>query len=499
MALKPSQITRRNFVQRAGLLVSALGVGAGVQSGLMDAIVKKASRKWGSDALAAEPNAVAFHVEILMRAGFQANSLFPSRGHKMDTRGAALNIYSSQSKIIPQTVAGGNSAANTPYFAQFVAGQGADALGSYLASSTTNVNQIGIATSECVKLQNGNHTSNFASRAPNSNAPCPAVLHAALGPSAPISGVEWNNGVSTTNQRGPMAALAQVKDQATFQGLYKDLPMYFTHEELALIAGAFDQNTGALTKAGSIDDFDAAFAAKNVPGAADVAQVSIAGRNQAQLSVLQLLTAKFNTITANGAGGNFTNINQSMGGTQLGIALASAAAAFSAGLLTTFTVSLDSSDWHGNISALDDTSSKQAAWNLYVGNAITGFLKSMDQLTSPLVNNNTAPMSTSFLLSMSSEFTRTPNRNGGGSGNDNGDGGNASFAFIGSKVKSGAYGDITGAGGVVGFDPTTGAMNASMNITEPMVWKTHGKLLGISDATLNTYVPNVAAATALVK
>ena len=42
MALKPSQITRRNFVQRAGLLVTSLGVAGGIQSGLMDSIIRKA-------------------------------------------------------------------------------------------------------------------------------------------------------------------------------------------------------------------------------------------------------------------------------------------------------------------------------------------------------------------------------------------------------------------------------------------------------------------------
>ena len=44
MAFHPSNITRRNFVQRAGLLVTALGVSGSVQSGLMDQIVKKAGR-----------------------------------------------------------------------------------------------------------------------------------------------------------------------------------------------------------------------------------------------------------------------------------------------------------------------------------------------------------------------------------------------------------------------------------------------------------------------
>lgn len=495
MALKPSQITRRNFVQRAGLLVSALGVGAGVQSGLMDAIVKRATHKWGGEAIAAEPTAVAFHVEILLRAGFQLNSLFPSQGHTDAGRGAALNIYSSTGKIIPKTITGGNAAANPAYFAQYTAGAGADALGTYIASKN---GAYGIATSECITLQNGQHTGNFASRAPNSSVASPAVMHAALGPSAPVTGIEWNNGVATTNQRGNYPALAVVKDQATMQSLYKDLPMYFTRGELALIAGAFDQTSGALTKGGTIDDFDKMFAARNVPGAVDVAAVSVSGRNQAQLSVLAQLQAKFNAITANGVGGNFVGLTQSMGGTQLGLALANAAAAFSAGILTTFTVSLDSNDWHGDISQLDDPNGKQGMWNTYMGNALTGFLKSMDQLTSPIVGANAVPMSSSFLLSIGSEFTRTPNRNGGGTGSDNGDGGNGSFCFIGNKVKSGSYGNITAAGGVQGFDPITGATNTAAQVTEAMIWKTHGALMGISDTTLNNMMAGPYA-KALVK
>jgi len=505
MALKPSQITRRNFVQRAGLLVSALGVGASVQSGLMDAIVKKATKKWGAEAIAAEPNMVAFHVEILLRAGFQSNSLFPSLGQKMDTRNQALNVYSSPANILPLTLGTQKAGVATPFTANYGAtagsttpsGAGANGLGAYIMANGGT--KYGIATSESISLQNGQHTGTFASRQPSSSSAAPAVLHTALNPMAtPIGGLEWNNGVSTTSQNGMYSALSQVKDQTTMQALFKDLPMYFTRNELNLINGAFDATTGALTTPGSIDKFDAMFATKNVPGTTDVAAVSVAGRNQAQLSLLVKHLASLNLITANGAGGNFVGLNTAMGGTQLGVALANAAAAFSAGIISSFTVSLDSADWHGNISNLDDPNGKQGMWNNYIGNALTGFLKSMDQLKSVTYQGGTMPMSNSFLLSMSSEFTRTPNRNGGGMGSDNGDGGNASFVFIGSKVASGNYGNIHGDGSVQGFDPVTGAPSAAQ-VTEAMVYKTHGALLGISSATLDSIAPGVTTATALVR
>ena len=74
-------------------------------------------------------------------------------------------------------------------------------------------------------------------------------------------------------------------------------------------------------------------------------------------------------------------------------------------------------------------------------------------------------------------------------------------AFIGSKVRSGSYGNITAAGNIASFSPTTGGAS-SMPVTEPMIWKTHGQLLGIDDVTLNGMMPGVgvsAANNALVR
>jgi hypothetical protein len=522
MALKPSQISRRNFVQRAGLLVSALGVGASVQAGLMDSILKKANKKWGAEALAASTATTAFHIEISFRAGFQMNSLFPGLGHSQPNPNEALNFYSSPGNVIPILTA--TNSANPFFIASYgptvgtIATTGAGALGTYIKTNAPTMG-YGAASSEAITLIDGQHTANFLQRAPSSTAPCPAVLHAALGPSCPINGVEWNsNGAAVTNQTGAFPALNAVTSQADFFGLYKDLPMYFHADEMALIAGTFDAASGLLTKNGAIDSMDAMFETKNVPGAGSVAAVSLAGRNQAQLNILTALQTKYAALIGTGttptAASPFAGLASTAGaailkpnassdadsGIDLPVALASGIAAMQLGALSTLHISLDSADWHGDISALDDATGKQGAWNLYLGQCLQSALMALDNNTST-ITGPTAKMSSSFLISMNSEFTRTPNRNGGGVGDDDGDGGSAAFFFVGSKVNSGTYGNITPAGALQSFNPATGAMDTSgsFSVNEANLWMAHGQLLGVPMSNLQSLLPATASIPALVK
>ncbi len=484
MALKPNQITRRNFVQRAGLLVTSLGVAGGVQSGLMDAILRKANKKWGVGeafgATNAASGAVKYVVELTFRAGFQFNSLFPSAGHKLDARGAALNIYSSQNAIQSYTAPGRPN--NPVYFATYPFGgavpEGGQALMNAIDTINNGSERIGIATTECVRLQTGQHTGAFSSRAPNTNAPSPVVLHASrLANPAAVNGINWNNGVSVTNATpGGFNALARVQDRTQFQSLFRDLPMYFTFDELKLIIGAVDK--GALTTAGAVDSLDNLFKVKGVEGTNEIAQVSLAGRGQAQLSLLTALDG-----TYNGNLGRFTTPQMALGGAQLGVALNSALAAFANGASTSMVVSMDSGDWHGDINPLDSPTDKQGQWNRFVGNALAGFLtaaaNTMDAEGTPIID--------SLLIAGSSEFTRTPNRNGGGSGSDNGDGGRYGGFFIGSRVKTGSIGNIRGSGAVEGFDYNTGisVAGSAANTTEAEWWKTTGKAMGAPDSSLS--------------
>lgn len=489
---KPITLTRRNFVQRAGLLVTSLGVAGGVQSGLMDGIVRKATNKWGGEALAAAGGPVHFVVEILFRAGFQLNSLFPSRGHMVDPRNnPKLNMYSSPGMISAYRPAGGTKDA---YIARFGTGVGGDKLRATLASINAGGERVGLATSESIMLQDSQHTGNPYTRAPNTSAPCPAQLHAMFAEATPVQGIEWRNGQATTNQVGAAATnrLSLVKSRGDFQQLFRDVPMYFTKEELQLVIGEIEN--GSLTRRGAIDDLDAMFRIREMAGADRAAQVSLSGRGLAQSNLL--LPTIESLYAAHQA--KFVGIDQGLGGCQLGQALNSAIAAFGAGATTTFTVSLESEDWHRDINALDNPAGKQGLWNTYLGNALSGFLEAAAAVANPFESGKT--IADSMLLSMSSEFTRTPNRKGAEAdpmnpGNDNGDGGTQAFAYLGSRVKTGSYGNISGGGSVSGFDPQTGAtLAASPNVTEAMIWKTTAALMGIpASGTGMVQVPTVPA------
>jgi hypothetical protein len=483
MALKPNQITRRNFVQRAGLLVTSLGVAGGVQSGLMDAILRKANSKWGVGeafgATKAASGAVKYVVELTFRAGFQFNSIFPSAGHKFDARNQALNIYSSQGMIQPYTAPGRPN--NPAFIATYNFGgavpEGGQALLNAINTINNGAERIGLATTECVRLQTGQHTGSFSARSPNTNAPAPVILHGSkLANPAAVNTVNWNNGVSVTNVTpGGYNAAARVADRTQFQALFRDLPMYFTFEELKLIIGSIDK--GQMLAPGAIDSLDNLFAVKSVPGTNEIKQVSLGGRGQAQLSLLSALDATYNGNLA-----RFTAPQMALGGAQLGVALNSALAGFANGAVTSVNVSMDSGDWHGDINALDSATDKQGQWNRFVGNALAGFLTAAANTMDP----EGTPIIDSLLIAGSSEFTRTPNRNGGGTGGDNGDGGRYGGFLIGSQVKTGSIGNIRGSGAVEGFDYQTGVHvpGSAANTTEAEWWKTTGKALGAPDSSL---------------
>lgn len=474
MAFHPSNITRRNFVQRAGLLVTALGISGGVQSGLMDQITKKANRKWGREALAQTPNAVKYMVEICYRAGAQLNAMFPSAGHMtpIAQQSPRLNVYSSPAGIIPMMRDGKNT-----YFASYTAGQGIDKLRATLA--LPNLDTVGVATSEIIDLQTGQHTSNFASRAPTGASVAPAVLHAgAYGPARPVQGIEWANGGGVANQRGAYPALSAVTSRAQFQSLFRELPMYFTKEELKLIVGTFDANTGALDPAaqGALHKIDAMWRAAQDPrsGAFNdndaVVVNSAGGRNQSTLSLIQALDATYNTIAPN-FGATIDNPN---GGVALGQALASAASAFARGASSTFMVALNLGDHHGDIQAFDTAASKQGQMNIVHGNALSGLWQS----AATLIDSDGDRVADHLLVKITSEFARTALRNGGGVGSDNGDGGNAGVAWMGKMVRHGSYGNIDGTSGAIsGFDRITGAP-APQVPSEMQAYRTTLKMMG---------------------
>jgi hypothetical protein len=475
MAFKPSNISRRNFVHRAGMLVTALGLSGSVQSGLMDQIVKKANKKWGREALAQTPTGYKYMVEICYRAGAQINSLFPSTGHATTAVGnqsPRLNVYSSPANILPMMRDGKNV-----YFARFVAGQGGDRLKTVL-ETTAGLETVGVAQTEALDLQTGNHTANFSTRAPTGAAVAPAVLHAgAIGPARPVQGIQWMNGGGVTNQRGAYPALSAVNSRAQFQSLFRELPMYFTKDELKVIVGSFDENTGAMINPGTLHKVDEMWRkAQDVRSGVyndddPVVVNSKGGRNQSTLSLIGALDARYNAITAN-FGGTIANAD---GGTPLGEALASAAAGFSVGAISTMMVGLDKNDWHGDISPMDTAGSKQGSMNIVHGNAIAGLWASAATLPDP---DGDGVVADHLLVMITSEFARTPLRNGGGVGSDNGDGGTGYCVLMGKRIRNGSYGDIRGTdGAVLGFDLNTGA-TGGQTPTEMQSYRTTLKAMG---------------------
>lgn len=481
MAFHPSQITRRNFVQRAGLLVSALGLSGTVQSGIMDSITKKAARKWGSEALAQSASRAKFFVEICFRAGFQNNSLFPSAGHAATAgaRSPRLNFYSSAANVKSIDRDG-----RDVFIATFpgLGGQGGDALFNELNLRT----DVGVATSESVQLQTGQHTGSFNSRGPTGSSAAPAIVHASIAAGRPVQGIEWNNGAAVTNERGTsgLPALSRVQNRTQFQSLFRELPMYFTKDELKLIVGTFDAEGKVMAgQEGALQRIDQLWRSTQDPRSgvyndADAVVVnSTAGRNQSTLSLLQAIDQRYTQVT--GAGSRFAAagvLNNGLGGTNLAQALASAAAAFSAGASSTFTVACESGDWHGDINQLDDQGGKQGRWNLVLGNSLAGLIEAANALPDPDEPSKT--VLDGLLISLTSEFTRTPLRNGANSGDDNGDGGRAAFTYIGKMVRNGAYGNIDHTNGqVIGFNITNGQVGGAAP-TEMQMYRTSLKLIG---------------------
>jgi len=477
MATPPSKLTRRNFLHRAGLLVTAVGISGTVHSGLMDQITKKAVRKWGTDALAQTPSSVKYLVEICYRLGAQVNAMFPSAGHRtpIGSQNPDLNIYSSPNNIIPL-----NRDGRDTYFASFTAGQGIDRLRTVLAT-TPGLETVGVAASEAIGLQTGQHTSNFASRAPTGVAVCPAVLHAgSYAPARPVQGIAWGIGIdngTVDNQRSAAyPSLDRVSSRGQFQSLFRELPMFFTRDELRLIVGSFD-NQGSLMagQEGALHRIDSMWRSAQDPRTGvfndndTIVANSIGGRNQSTLSLAEQLDETYTTIQPN-FGATIDNPN---GGAALGQALASAAAAFSLGASSTFMVALDMGDWHTDIQAFDTAASKQGQMNIVHGNALAGLWQSAAALPDP---DGDGTIADHLLVKITSEFTRTALRQQNGA--DNGDGGTAGVVWMGKRVKNGSFGNIGGDGTITGFDSASGNLAGGPLRTEMQAYRTTLKMMG---------------------
>lgn len=529
MATKPLN-SRRSFIKRSGLLLSSLGLTSTVQSGLMDSILKKAVHKWGAEALGQSTNTVHFCLEICIRAGFQINSLFPSAGHGSAARSNRMNIYSS-----PAGSAGGilNTTATGPqnrplHYAQFRRGATMEGAQS-LVEGPTNFAPY-IATTEAINLTNG-HSEDWRLRRPLGTSPVPAVLHNAYAPASAVKGLVFGNGAIGNNangivfnQPGTLKAgnlTSQVANRTGFLKLFDSIPIYFTQDELKLIVGAVSQGAVIDNRHGALGDIDSLFLARGVQGADDLRAVTLAGRGQTQLNYGRSLAfdglaanlnnnVVSNNVDATATGdaaivsnfGGLEEMQRSIQGNEpIGLTLASIYKGWKSQALTTAVVALNSADWHGfdNPGALtNNPMGQQGMWNIALGNALNGLLRSMAVTPDPYGGGGT--MLDSFLIVISSEFTRTPDRtDGAGVGTNNNDGGTQGVVLIGSKVKGGTYGDVAGNLSIVGFNPMDGSPSGSVRPSEASIYKAIGRLAGIDGAVVDSYAPADPIAQCLIK
>lgn len=521
----PFETSRRTFLRRGAVLISALGLGSGLSSGVMDAIVRRGKRDFGS-ALAAGSGVVDFSIEICMRAGFQTSCLFPAAGHTRTIGNGTderygpdkLNFYWTPAAIQSANAGNGRSL-------HLAAVDGNGAFGANPLATFADR----IAVSEAVSDGTGtfSHTASWRQRFPNAQAPAPSVMHAAHAPAdVPVRGVSWGTlpqnagGIEHFNRDLP-ALQASVQNHNAFTGLYKDLPLPFTHEELRRVVGAFD-DSGALNNPGVQQKLDQLFRNRTtLPGAGgEAVEVLNAGRSLSTLSIdLSIDSNPAPYVPSNAITGDinvmrsqfgYDDFFMNLGGVEIGKAMMHIYRAMALGVLRTAVINLDSSDWHSDRPNTDNATlaAKQGLWATVLTRGLASFLDFAAATDNPF---NSGSIADSLAISMGSEFCRTPFNN---LGVDNGDGFAQSLIFMGSRVKGGSLGDIDtrstplaqdtggtfyGESRIQSFDPVTGALAPTGQRMSPgSVWKTHMAIMGITESAYSSYAVDGAIIPALV-
>ena len=514
-------VSRRSFLQRSALLVGGLGVTASVQSGLLDSIARRAKRTFGTAMAQANPGIVDFHIEISSRLGLQLNALFASPSHTLPIGTGAgqrfgndqLNFYWTPNMIQQVPVSGTN---RSVYLARV------DGFGN-VGNNPLAAYADRIAYSEAVSDGPGGffpHTDKWKTRFPSMEASPPPVVHAFHTPfDVPIRGIrlgipEGFLGVSHEGRSLPSMD-ASVADDVGLVNLYKDVPLPFTYDELKTIVGSFD-DAGTLVSDGLQQKLDSVWRSTvNMKGNRnddEPTKLVNGGRNMSTLQYDLRLdgnptpTLPTNTISTDPVlvrnmfgydDDALINLGQFSGQVHLGRTFFHTWQAMGLGLARTMAIDINSDDWHSDRPADDAAAmmAKQGLWANALARVLANFLDFASNTPNPLPGR-TGTIADSLLISMTSEFTRTPFNN---NNSDNGDGYTQGFCFIGSRVNGGVYGDIDthtrplplddngittyGSNRVISFDPVSGELApGTARMLPGDVWKTQMQLLGLTEA-----------------
>lgn len=514
MSGKKVDVSRRSFLQRSALLVSALGVGASVQSGLMDAIVRRAKKSYGS-ALAAG-NVYIRQIDIAFRAGQDMKGLFGSRNLKVydfADRMGSLNYRWSSARTGEYDT--GN--ANKLYLAE-VTGQG-----------TLGANPLGVNHADKVAYirtpGDGGHTSSWTVRGARGNGAVTVTKANAMrtqGVGA-VDAVLWNPNVNVQNPGS--ISLTEVNDQNEFTELFKDKQLYFTREELMHLVGTFELNTANLLGDGALQKLDSIWkTSRPLPGQDDVFQIAHSGRAGSLFSVDLNPTIASPYMPTNMQTGSAFDANQALldfafgdqdyrfGGTHFGEAFFQLYRAMShpGNLVLNATIQSNPGDQHGDTSGNDALTTRQGRFANTMTRAISTFMdyaaNTPDLLNDPTGELGLTILDTSLIV-LSSEFDRSIALS-----SDSGDRTPGAMALFGGIVNGGTYTDVEprasasgtdfngyAAGRVFGLDangvpnqPVQG--NMSMLPSDEDVYASVLKAQGYSDSDIGSQFPMAGSA-----
>ena len=476
MGGKKFDTSRRSFLRRAGMLLSAVGVSAGVKSGLLDSIARRAKKSYGTANAAASD--ITWHViDMAHRAGADPRSLFLTKQYKQEAMGnwvSALNCVYTNAEIGEYPAANGQNL----YVAE-VDGRGGIGVPNPLG--TDHADNI-FAT---MGIQgDGGHRSGWTVRGSMNGGVALGKANAMVNQGlTAVDLARWNPNVNVNNPGNITSSDVQEADE--FVALYKDTATYMTRAELKLLVGTFELNTSNLVGDGALQKLDAIWRdARPIAGQDDVFKIGHAGRAQSLFSINLDPNAApgevFEPLDMSGTpisnldlltDFEYGNTNFRAGGVHVGEMAFHAYRAFAhpSMLLNSMIVQANTNDWHGQNSP-GAAGSRQALWATLWTRMIDSYAK-FAKVTPDTLNDPTGELGYTLwdtsLIILTSEFARSTRWSG-----DNGDTLPQWMVLAGGSVIGRTVGDVqvrsdANAGGGYSNDRVMGFNGADLDNPQP--------------------------------